>query len=197
MHCPSAGIILRRLLPSRYKIALLDKQYGRMEVISHSSALMVGSLITYTLSEQQRGNYFLNDSQLAYIPLSLGRADVLFFHHVLELIYYFAPVGSCASGVFDLLAFLYTTEHMLMSVQFKKIFLLKLLTLMGATPELDSVRTSGINRLSIMATHQFNVIVIDTVVEKELDRWLWSCIWQHPYVNEFKTVHFLEKNRTI
>ena len=197
MHCPSAGIILRRTLGSRYKIALLDKQHGRMEAISHSSTLMVGSLITYTLSEQQRGNYFLQDSQLLYVPLSLGRADLLFFHHVLELIYYFAAVGSCVSGVFDLLAFLYTTEHMLMSVQFKKFFLLKLLTLMGATPELASVRTPGMDRLSVMATNQFDAIVIDTVTEKELDRWLWSCIWQHPYVNEFKTVHFLEQNRTI
>jgi hypothetical protein len=192
----SAGIVLKRMFSSRYKVALLDKQHGRIEPITYVSQMTVGSLITYTLSEQ-RGNYFLAESQLLYIPLSLAKVDILFLHHVLELIYYFAPVGSSVSGVFDLLAFLYMAEHMLMSVQFKKFFLLKLLTLLGATPEMESMHSSFISQMSAMAITQFDTMVIDVVAEKELDKWLWCCIWQHPYSKEFKTVHFLKKNRAV
>jgi hypothetical protein len=192
----SAGIILKKMAQSPYKIALLDKKQGRIESIIYSSESVVGSLITYSLKKQQ-GYYAISDNQLLYMPLSLGKTDLLFFHHVLELIYYFAPTGSCVSGVFDLLAFLYTAEHMLMSVQCKKFFLLKLLTLLGASPDWQGLCTVGINQLNQMAVTQCDSIIMDTTTEKELDRWLWCCVWQHPYVNEFKTVHFLEKNRTL
>jgi hypothetical protein len=48
-----------------------------------------------------------------------------------------------------------------------------------------------------MGLPQLNKMTIAVSDEKELDRWLWCCVWQHPYVNEFKTVHFLAENRAI
>src|SRR5690606_32873093 len=120
----SVGIVLRKTTGSRYKISLLDKNHGRMECVVDSSILCVGSLVSYAFFEQ-RGGFFLRDVQVIYTPLSLGSSDLLFLHHILELLYYFAPVGSCVNGIFDLLAFLYTIEHMLISKIFKKFFLLK------------------------------------------------------------------------
>ena len=140
---------------------------------------------------------FISNSTLIYIPLSLAQSDMLFFHHVLELIYYFTQVGNYCQKVFDLLAFLYSTEHTNMTAQSKKFFLLKLLTSMGIVPEISEARTAAITQLNVLGIHQFDTMTISVADEKELDRWLWCCVWQHPYVNEFKTVHFLAENRAI
>ena len=118
---------------------------------------------------------------------------MLFLHHILELLYYFAPVGSCVDGIFDLLAFLYTIEHMLIGKKFKKFFLLKLLNSLGVVPEVDAIRFFVISQLSIVPIDQFSDNLINEDSEKKLNKWLWHCVWQHPYSNEFKTIHFLEK----
>ena len=195
MLCGSVGIVIRRLSRSSYKYIVLDKQYGRIELISRGAAMTVGSLVNYSLTVS-RNLFLMSDLFVLYIPISLGASDLLFFHHVLELIYYFAPIGSCVAGVFDLLAFLYTTEHMLISVQFKKFFLLKLLTLLGASPD-EGGNAECIAQLHSISINEFTQSMLDSVNERKLDKWLWLCMVQHPYSNEFKTVHFLEKNRTV
>lgn len=196
MFLDSIGIILRKneLLP--HKLIILDKMHGKIECISSTPCLSAGSLITYN-SKKQGQTHFISDSTLVYVPLSLAQTDMLFFHHVLELIYYFTPVGSCAQEVFDLLAFLYSTEHENMSRLFKKFFLLKLLTGMTSVSEGSQTRTQSITYLNTLDMQQLMIATISASEEKELDRWLWCCVWQHPYVNEFKTVHFLAENRTI
>ena len=86
---------------------------------------------------------------------------------------------------------------MLISMRFKKFFLFKLLTLLGVAPELESLRPWCISQLGTIAIDTFDENAVDRESEKKLDKWLWYCVVQHPYANEFKTVHFLEKNRTI
>jgi len=192
----SVGIILRKVGNSRHKIALLDKKYGRIESVVNVTFLSVGSLVEYGV-HQERGIFFLTDVKPLYVPVSFARFDLLFLHHVLELIYYFAPLYSCVDGLFDLIAFLYTSEHMLVSMKFKKFFLLKLLTLLGAAPDSEIVSLVCMGQLNEVTIDQFHDALLDGENEKRLDRWLWYCVWQHPYVNEFKTVNFLEQNRTI
>jgi hypothetical protein len=177
-------------------MVILDKVQGKIECIAAAPSFSVGTLITYTI-RPERTAQFISDSALVYAPLSLAQADILFFHHVIELIYYFTQIGNCAKGVFELLSFLYATEHETITTQFKKIFLLKLLTCMGSVPDLTPSHTDTITYLNTMDLQQINTVTIDTLNEKKLDRWLWCCVWQHPYVNEFKTVHFLAENRAI
>ena len=177
-------------------MVILDKIQGKIECVTATPSLATGSLITYNI-HQQRSTHFINDSTLIYMLLSLAQADILFFHHVLELVYYFTHVGNCAKEVFDLLAFLYSASTTTMTPQSKKLFLLKLLTSMGSVPEHNETRTELITQLTTMNIKQLNEVTIDAMYEKELDRWLWCCVWQHPYVNEFKTVHFLAKNRAL
>jgi hypothetical protein len=192
----SVGIVLKKneLLP--HKVVILDKVQGKIECITTILSLSAGALITYNAHKQGSVN-FISDTTLIYLPLSLAQTDMLFFHHVLELIYYFTNVGNCSKEVFDLLAFLYSTEHPTMTTQSKKFFLLKLLTSMGSVPEINEIRTEHISRLTMININQLTRMIINNSDEKELDRWLWCCVWQHPYVNEFKTVHFLAENRTL
>lgn len=196
MKTHSIGIILRKSTHSQHKISLLDKYHGRIEGIVQSPNLCVGGLISYAF-DQQPYNYIIRDIELIYTPLQLGSIDLLFLHHVLELLYYFAPVGSCVNGIFDLLAFLYSIEDMLISEKFKKFFLLKVLTFLGVIPELDSIRFSSITALCNTRIDLFSDDMVDEEIEKKLHTWLCHCVWQHPYANEFKTVHFLDNNRVI
>jgi len=192
----SVGIILKKNELQPHKIIVLDKTQGKIECISKRSALAVGSVITYTL--QQKGAlHFLENSDLIYLPLSLAQRDMLFFHHVIELSYYFTHVGNSAHELFDQIALLYSMEHVDMTMQTKKIFLFKLLTSIGIVPEIDIVHTSFIEKLASSKIKNYNKIAVSIQDEKELDRWLWCCVWQHPYVNEFKTVHFLAENRIL
>lgn len=196
MFLGSVGIILRKDSLSPHKVVILDKVCGKIECITTKPALSVGALITYNIRQQQ-STHLVSDTSLVYVPLSLAGSDVLFLHHVLELIYYFTYVGNCTKETFDLLAFLYSIEHIPMTVQFKKFFLLKLLTSMGSVPDFNEIHTKFITKLAMVDIKEFAIITIDQLYEKELDRWLWYCIWQHPYVNEFKTVHFLAENRAL
>lgn len=196
MFLDSVGIILRKNELSPNKIIVLDKIQGKIECISSAHSLSVGALITYNIKKQGT-MHFISNSTLIYIPLSLAQADMLFFHHVLELIYYFTQIGNCCQEVFDLLAFLYSTEHTDMTIQSKKFFLLKLLTSMGSTPEISQIRSISTAQMSALDIQQCDTMTISVSDEKELDRWLWCCVWQHPYVNQFKTVHFLAQNRAL
>ncbi len=196
MFFDSAGIILRKSGLSRYKIIVLDKIQGKIECISPDLSFSTGSLITYTI-RVQGSTHFMSNSSLLYIPLSLASSDMLFFHHVLELIDYFTNIGNCSEQVFDLLAFLYSNEQAMITVQSKKIFLLKLLTSMGSVPENNKARTDSITKLTTLNIKQLNSITISAKDEQELDRWLWYCVKEHPYVNEFKTIHFLAENRIL
>lgn len=196
MFFDSAGIILRKSRLSRYKIIVLDKIQGKIECISTDLSFSTGALITYTV-RAQGSIYFISNSSSLYTPLSLAGSDMLFFHHVLELIYYFTNIGNCSEDVFGLLAFLYSNEQDIITAQSKKIFLLKLLTSMGSIPENNDARTNSIARLTTLSIKQLNSIAISTKDEQELDRWLWCCVKEHPYVNEFKTIHFLAENRIL
>jgi hypothetical protein len=191
----SVGIILKKSRTSPFKMVILDKVHGKIECIATTPSLSAGALITYNLREQQ-SKHFISDSTLLYIPMTLAQTDMLFFHHVLEIIDYFTHIGNCSEKIFDLMAFLYAAEHAVMTMQTKKFFLLKLLTSMDCLPEINEIRTESITKLNTLAINELSEMSIDTTHEKELDRWLWCCIWQHPYVNEFKTVHFLAENRT-
>jgi hypothetical protein len=196
MFLDSVGIILRKnnILP--HKMVILDKVQGKIECVASTPSLCAGSLITYNVKKQGT-TYFISDSTLIYIPLSLASHDMLFFHHVLELIYYFTHVGSCSQEIFDLLAFLYSAEHALMSMQTKKFFLLKLLHSTGNIPETNQVLIKLTTQLNTIGIEELNNVILTVPQEKELDRWLWCCVWQHPYVNEFKTIHFLAENRAL
>lgn len=196
MQGDSIGVVLNYVAFSKYKIALLDKKCGRIEGILSGFDVHSGALITYN-SHHNKSQYFISDIKMQLMPLALARIDMLFLHHVVELVYYFAPVGSCVEGVFDLLMFFYVVEHEWMSMQFKKFFLLKLLTTLGIIPELEHISTSYISQLSQLDVKQFDISLIDYAGEKQLDRWLWSCVYQHPYVSEFKTIQFLSQNRLV
>ncbi len=78
------GIILNHSSARTGQIALLDKQYGRVDGIVYSNKIVIGALVHYRM-QPKRAVYFIDDMNIQEMPMQLARQDILFLHHVLEL----------------------------------------------------------------------------------------------------------------
>jgi len=189
------GIVIHTFLPKKYKVAIIDNKVGRIDgFISSMVHGQPGSLFTYSI-ECKGSLYKIKDMCTDDMPLVLARNDILFLHHVFEICYRFIPVGSCVQGIFDLLCVLYDKKMSIMSRQCKKIFLFRLLMLLG-------MYTTQI-KTSVQWMRYVHEIPVDTKVstllnledEKQLDMWLYYSILEQSEGQMLKTVHFLTENR--
>lgn len=186
-----AGIVLKRL-NSPYKIALLDQERGRVDGIV-TKAPCVGSLLHYSI-ERERGNYiYLSQCTITNLPFMLARQDILFWHHVLELCFYFIPIGYRIDSLFELLEFLYTVDITIRwDVRSKKLYLFKLLAAIGLYDVLPQlVPESRVNQLLALPLNHIMHEQLDEKSEKVVNEWLRTCIAEHPQMGDFNTVHFL------
>lgn len=192
----NVGIILSHLFSRTGKIALLDKEYGRIDGIVRPNKVVVGALVHYSMRPKHM-MYMIDDMNIHEMPMQLARQDILFLHHVLELCFQLIPVNSCVDGVFDLLMGLYATHVYISPVQYKKLFLFKLLTTLGIYAYTQKMGKSTFDKLLCMPIDSMRYETLDLESEKELDIWLHYCITEHVRVDSLKTIHFLSKNRVV
>ncbi len=184
-----SGIVLKNI--SSYKSALLDKQRGRIDAI-FTKSLCVGALVNYSVEKERNTFFYLNDITLTDLPFTLARQDLLFWHHVLELCFYFVPVGSYTPGMFELCTFLYTVDNNICwPTQSKKLYLFKLLTTIGIYPRLPQLSVEKLHYFISLPLSAVIHEIIDKQHEKKLDEWLRVCISDHPSVMQFNTIHYL------
>lgn len=185
------GIVLKQL-NSPHKIALLDRDRGRLDgIVTHAPC--VGSLLHYEI-QRERGSYvFLANYSITDLPFVLARHDLFFWHHVLELCFYFLPVGYQIQPLFELLQFLYTVDSdKPWGKQIKKLYLFKLLAAIGlydALPQL--VPAERVERLLALPIEHIIYEQLDKKSERVVDEWLRTCVAEHPQMDQFNTVHFL------
>ena len=183
------AIILKQLSP--HKIALLDKRRGRLDGIT-LKPLCLGSLIHYAIEKERSTMVYLRDTQLIDLPFTIGRDDILFWHHVLELCFYFVPPGSHIPELFELCTFLYTVDtNACWPKQSKKLYLFKLLTIIGVYPRLPQLSPEKLHYLISLPLAVIAQEILDTQHEKRLDEWLRVCVSDHPAIAKFKTIHYL------
>jgi len=184
------GIILKQF-SGKQKVALFDKKEGRLDAVVRKP-LLVGSLIDYTIEKRQGALVYLDNYALIDLPFQLAREDLLFWHHVLELCYYFVPVGSYTDHLFELCSVLYTTDATpYRFARVKKIYLFKLLTTIGLYPRLPELSLATMHHFMALDLHAMAHESINDEHEQLLDRWLRLCITQHPAVAQFKTINYL------
>ncbi len=189
-HARRTGIILK-LLKGNHKVALLDYGLGRIDAIVRVP-VCVGSLLEYTVEREQGNFVYLSDLSIIGLPFLLGRADIHFWHHVLELCYFFVPVGTQANELFTFLHCLYAVENAPnWSIQSKKIYLFKLLTAIGLYTELPLLPRGNLYHLIDIPTAEIMHLELDDASERILDTWLQACVAQHPAIKQFNTVYFL------
>ncbi len=189
MHYQRTGIILKHL--SLHKVALLDKQHGRLDGIFFKP-LHVGSLMKYAIEKERGTMIYLADCQIIDLPFALARDDILFWHHVLELCFYFVPLGNFIPQLFELCTFLYTVDtETCWRTQSKKLYLFRLLTTIGVYPRLPQWPPARLHYFMSLPVSAIAGEILDEQHEKTLGEWLRVCVADHPAVAKFKTVHYL------
>lgn len=190
------AIVLKTYLPQKYKLSLLDWHLGKIMGVPNRVDIGHGALIEYHLREQN-GFYFMHGINIIDLPFALAKEDILFVHHVLELCYFFVPLGGEVPRLFDLIMILYDASNALIHDNAKKLFLFKLFSCLGLYPEDPKFRTPYFHQLAGSSIDMITIQPLDLVIEQALDEWLLSCIALHPCTHNFKTVHFLHKNRMV
>lgn len=168
------GFVLKNFFPSKQKLLILDREQGTLEAVVMNQALStqrlrVGTLIAYHLEERQPLPW-LHAINILDMPFAWAREDILFLHHVLEIIQQFAPPAQPQPHAFTLLTNLYNNP-VRSSALFKKQLLAQLFLMFGL-PSHDGPQPH-------------------TLSSEELDLWLLRCVQEHPYHELFKTMHFL------
>lgn len=193
------AIILKTYLPQKYKVCLLDVRLGKILAVPNRDDIGYGSLLLY-VARQTSGNnnlYFMHTIDLIDMPLQIAIDDILFLHHVLEMCYFFVPLGEYVDGLFDLIILLYTSDNLLQNATLKKIFLFQLFARLGLYPEEQKFQHPYFHYLATTSIDIIAQCPINLMIEAELEVWLLQCIEVHPLASSFKTVNFLHDNRIV
>lgn len=186
------GIVLRNYPPTYQKYAIFDEQLGKIECIIDAKIkkrFSNGAIITY--SYRNKGHYYLlNDIELIDIPFALARNDILFFHHILEICYYFLPLESYAGTAFHLVHFLFTACEQFNAQSYKNLFLYKLFCSLGIHPEESFCNEISRNTLISKPIEVILKETIDNATNNALEAWLMHCTLEHPNKDQFKTLYF-------
>jgi len=191
------GIVIKSYLPGKQKLIVLDQYHGKVEMVPNVATVYAGMHVIYTRMPAAGSHYFMNDVEIIDVPCELVQHDLLFLHHIFELCLYGIPFGNCAQDVYELLVRLYNMQAHFKNSYNKKIFLFKLLQVIGMHPDSGQDQALSLNRLTFEPLDILLHETIDLEVESALDIWLTECIIAHPYNRNFKTVHFLAKNRVV
>jgi len=189
----SIGILVRITKDQQPTYIIVDEEYGKFSAIAVRSDISRGSLLSYSVT-QQRNKTCIHGIDVLDLPTINNEYDLIFFHQVLELVYYFLPLGKQASDIFCLLLYLYASFEQLHSDGLKKLFLSKLFAHLGFYPEGQEVNFSF---FSMIRMESIEVVIsrkVDLSLERKLDRWLDYCISLHPCTKYFKAIsHFMSR----
>ncbi|OGB96997.1 hypothetical protein A3F06_01435 [candidate division TM6 bacterium RIFCSPHIGHO2_12_FULL_36_22] len=190
----SIGIVLKKQFPRQQKISLLDQTYGRIEAVPISMHAIArvshGSLVEY-VAEQQGHHFILHDMQLLATLPRITEQNMLFFHHILEIVYFDVPLGAISEDVFHLLISIQQhLTYICAETNLQKLALGKLYLLLGADVH-SSVEVILQKTLQSPDILQMIAIEVDQTSKHALDAWVHNYIQTHPCAHMFKTINFL------
>jgi hypothetical protein len=190
------GIVLKHNIHSTHTTHLLDRKLGKIEVVirdKKSVRVCRGAVLTYLIEDHTR-THKVHALDIIHIPLELAQQDILFLHHVLEICFYFIPASINHEAVFDLLIQVYKKHKIWDNRTIKKWYLMKFFMGIGMYPEI-AAHSSLVGVADIHIEDILDSITDWNINEAELDAWLLECLYMHPHISVFKTVHFLTNNR--
>lgn len=190
------GLVLKTHFPKKRTITVLEKQGGVVNYIVQSEDMCVGTIIQYHVGHGL-ALPCMRDMEKIGLPLLRARHDILFFHHILELCYYFVPAGSHMPEVYMLIEPFVMHELSAFTVAEKKFFLVHLFSAFGVTPEHEETHEALFAYRHGISVDSMGADAIELDIERKVDEWLHHCLSLHPYADQFKTVHFLAMNRSV
>jgi hypothetical protein len=195
MHELHQGIVLR-VYHTKHKLSIFDAHLGKIECIPQHSKKMQrlfhGAYITYAL-KSWRNNYLMYDTALVAEPPYVVHQKLLFFHHVLEICYFFLALEQQEYTLFGLLKVAYTHPEIFESKLAQKLFLCHFFKEIGIYPA-DTRSYDPAFFSLISGPFESSVKAEDEEkVHGNLRKWLLGCISTHPYAHSLKTIDFLIK----
>lgn len=186
------GIVIRSFMPHRHKCAIFDHQLGMIEATFFKQPLMYrvyhGMALEYsTFADGTR--HRLDDIRIVAVPQAWVAQDVLFFHHLLEVVWFFVLYGQQQEALFELLQVLYQQPFWDEDELFKRWFLCRIFTVIGVYPsDYDSFDPNFFGTISLPYGALAKICRNDTLITRELARWLRGCVATHPQSDLFKTI---------
>ena len=168
-----SGIVLKNFAPKKQKFLILDRDLGPIEAAcppAIESKLCRGAVVSYDLIAQKHIS-LLGSVDILDIPFAWAREDILFLHHLLELLCYFLPARQEARPLFELMTQLYQAPVMPKKLH-KKLVIARCFLLLGVCNPVPDQYPDFEHR------------------ESELDAWLLACIAEHPQAGYLQTLKF-------
>lgn len=189
------GIVLYRNAQNPHRMRVFDHQCGPIDVSIMGTIPPLGALIQYT-KEKKQVVYVVRNQHVLRLPSFAHVDDVFFFHHVLEICYYFVPLFHCEQEVLSLVGILYKKDSSVWKTTYgKAIFLCKLLSIIGVHPvspdESYYTIASCVQRYSL---EQLLQAAISHEITHDLAQWIFICLHAHPDISKFKTMKFFKES---
>lgn len=186
-----SGIILKTFFPKKRKMVVLDWQLGKIEAVPPSDQYCSGSMLEYTLVPW-RSVYMLQEINVIDVPLVLGRHDIQFLHHMLELCYFCAPFHQIIQGLYELIHDLYHYIPTCNEELIKLAYILKGMHLLGLHPEEGIGYNKNIYDLAEKSIDTIVNKILDLEFKQEIQDWVFLSLKSHPLHLHFKTFFFRE-----
>ncbi|MBU4269454.1 hypothetical protein KJ644_00300 [Candidatus Dependentiae bacterium] len=210
MQTKEIGFVLKRFLPNKNKLSVLTKESGKIEIITRPTAktieLWPGMLLSFYKENFANNSkiFIAQDLEILMSPDFDTNLNIKWAHQILEICYYFAPLSNPDKELFD---HIYSCFNiMLLNRNFsseleiiKKIYLIKLLELLGFYPTTDlitylslyiNIRSTYINivdnnQLKLLKTNLQN---INNAQISKIDKWIIASLATHPNFKFFRTI---------
>lgn len=186
MKKQSRGIVLFK---KGDMVSMIDEIHGRFLATTFRD-LMIGALYVYDVIPYGK-RYTLSQEELVSVPFEMIQSDIVFFHHILEICLFFAPLGSCVEGVFQLLLQVYNEPCLWLSYKSKKFLVFKILASLGVWPS-QILLNKQFLQVAEIPIDRINAEILDLVPEKEIELWIQYAFAQDPMFAKMKTKIFLE-----
>lgn len=192
------GIVLKRYMPKKQKISVLDANLGRIEAVIRDERLLKiiwpGMSIEYVPVEGP-GFYYLEHATLVAAPFMSAQQDIGFLHQMLELAYYFLEINDVTPGIFPLVHFTcivtdsLTYEQKMMVIAKFLWQLRQEIEMLRGKPELQRLLTLPLQ--GMLNEH------VDAHVIAHLFSWIRHAILCHPQRAYFKTSSFIMESGVL
>lgn len=168
------------------KLALLTRSLGRVDAIYNQELVLSAGVLIETEIIDTPHTIKAKNISLFDMPIAFAKEDILFIHHVLELIYYLVPIGTVETSLFDLCLLLFSKQ--IFTNLEKKYFICILFYTCGfSSIEMHKkIINHHINPIDIMRQESLHL-----TDEHTINTWLKACIQEHPTMHRFKTRQFL------
>ena len=188
-----AGIVLRRYMPKKQKISVLDAHLGRIEAVIRDERLLEkvwpGMELVY-IPMEGTGVYVLDQATMIAAPFMSARSDIDFLHLILELSYYFLELHDVNADMFSLVRFACSGDY---ELTYEQKIMLVAKFLWQLRQEIDMLQDKReVQRLLALPLAGMLNEAVDVDVMAHLFNWIRYAISCHPQRTYFKTIGFIK-----